>query len=213
MKPYARTFSRSAACWLVAAIVAGSTISGCVSAPGSAVKQSPLSNHSADYYSRQLARQLFAQLPATSTANYSAPKIAVASFLPVSSLSLADVDPIEVELANQLSENMLMLAHQHGFEVFDYRLRQQLLLSTDHEQALSRQLNSLGSAGDADAILSGTYSKMQDGLMLNVRLISLSNKKVLAAASGFVPANVMWSQQQVTMRGGKLYRSDTTGEQ
>ena len=47
---------------------------------------------------------------------------------------------MQKQLANQLSESMLTHARQRGFVVYDYRLRGQLLLQADHEQALSRQL-------------------------------------------------------------------------
>jgi TolB-like protein len=175
-------------------------------------KAAALSPHPLDFYTRQLADSLFAQVSATSTLAKPAAEIAVASFVPVNSLSLSQVDESEKLLANQLSESMLTYARQKGFNVYDYRLRQQILLAEDHEQALSRQLADIQMAGTADTMLTGTYTAMEDGIMLNARLISVRTKQVLAAASGYVPANVFWSQQQVTKRGDKLYRQQTTGE-
>jgi len=152
------------------------------------------------------------QLPIQSTLARSAAEIAVASFVPVNSLALSNVDEAEKQLANQLSESMLTHARQRGFVVYDFRVRQQLQLEEDHELALSRQLSDLSANFDADTLLTGTYSTMEDGIMVNVRLFNIRNKQVLAAASGYVPANVFWSQQQVTKRGNKLYRQHPTGE-
>ena len=167
---------------------------------------------SLDTHLDQLASSLFKQISSRNTLTYSAPRIAVSSFLPVSSLSLADAADTEKQLANQLSESMLTHARQYGFAVYDYRLRQQILLNTDHEQALSRQLADIGNSSDADTLLVGTYTSLEDGVMLNVRLIAVADKKVLAASSGFIPRNVLWGQQNVGKRGGKLYRQNVTGE-
>ena len=189
-------------------------LSGCATEAPVTVQTKPaaLSPHPLDFYTRQLADNLFAQISAQSSLGKTAAEIAVASFVPVNTLSLAQVDEAEKQLANQVSESMLTHARQHGFSVYDYRLRQHLLLAGDHEQALSRQLADLNTGNAADTLLTGTYTAMEDGIMLNARLISVGNKQVLAAASGYIPANVFWSQQQVIKRGDKLYRQHTTGE-
>lgn len=171
-----------------------------------------LSPYPLHFYTQQLADNLFAQLPAKHTLLQPAAEMAVASFVPVNSLSLSHVDEAEKQLANQLSENMLTHARQRGFVVYDYRLRQQLLLLDDHAQALSWQLDNISATSDADTLLVGTYTPMEDGFMLNARLINIADQQVLAAASGYVPANVLWSRQQVIKQGDKLYRQPLSGE-
>jgi TolB-like protein len=170
------------------------------------VEAATLSPQPLDFYTQQLAEQLFAHLPVSSTLTRPAAEIAVASFVPLNSLSLSGVDDAEKQLANQLSESMLTHALQRGFIVYDFRLRQQLLLQGDHEQVLSRQLAEIGGSSNANVMLTGTYTPMEDGIMVNARLISTHTKQVLAAASGYVPANVLWSQQHVSKRGDKLHR-------
>lgn len=171
-----------------------------------------LSKYPLDVYTQKLAENLFSQLSAQGTMAQPAAYIAVASFVPVNSLSLSNVDEAEKQLANQLSESMLTHARQFGFAVYDYRLRQQLLLLDDHAQALSRQLEDIHTASDADTLLAGTYTPMEDGYMLNARLISLANQQVLAAASGYIPANVFWGQRQVVQQGNMLYRHSMSGD-
>jgi TolB-like protein len=200
---------------VLAVLFAGCSVAGCssVTPAGQAAKQPALSEYPLHYYTQQLADSLFTQVPAQSTLARPAAEIAVATFLPVNSLSLVTADDAKIQLANQLSESMLTHARQRGFVVYDYRLREQLLLQSDHEQALSRQLADIGNLSDADTLLVGTYTVMEDGMLLNARLISIRNKQVLAASSGFVPHNVLWSRQQVGKRGDKLYRQRYTGEQ
>ena len=169
-----------------------------------------LSAYPLHHYTQPLSEQLFAQL---STQRSLTDGIAVASFLPLNSLTLQQADDPERQLANQLAESMLVHARQYGLKVYDYRLRNEVLLAADHEQALSRQLSDIETNSDADTLLVGTYSAMEDGYLVNARLISILDKQVLAAASGYVPHNVLWSQQQVGKRGDKLYRQDRTGEQ
>ncbi|HEX5793862.1 MAG TPA: FlgO family outer membrane protein, partial [Rheinheimera sp.] len=76
----------------------------------------------------------------------------------------------------------------------------------------SWQLDNISATSDADTLLAGTYTPMEDGFMLNARLISIADQQVLAAASGYVPANVFWSRQQVIKQGDKLYRQPMSGE-
>jgi hypothetical protein len=186
-------------------------LSACTHQVRPVVQQAPtaLSTYSLHHYTKQLSEQLFMQLEAQ---RGRADGVAVASFLPVNSLSLQHVDSTERQLANQLAENMLVHARQHGLTVYDYRLRNNVLLTADHEQALSRQLDAIDPASDADTLLTGTYTQMDDGLLVNVRLIRLQNKQVIAAASGYVPANALWPEQQVDKRGNTLYRRSKSGD-
>lgn len=177
--------------------------------------QQPLSNQSQTtdpllQYTQPLADQLFSQFQAD--ALWQAPvKIAVASFVPVNTLSLEQAADAEKQQANQLSEAMLTLARQSGFTVYDYRLRSAVMLKSDHEQALSRQVTELADTSDADAILTGTYSMTGQGMVLNVRVIRITDRQVLAAANGFVPDDALWPTQQIIKRGDKLYRQSSAG--
>lgn len=178
--------------------------------------QQPLSNQSQaatdplSQYTQPLADKLFSQLK--HDALWQAPvKIAVASFVPVNTLSLEQAADAEKQQANQLSEAMLTLTRQSGFTVYDYRLRSAVMLLADHEQALSRQVSELAEDSDADAVLTGTYSMTERGMILNVRVIRLTDRQVLAAANGFVPDNALWPAQQIIKRGDKLYRQSPSG--
>ncbi|GHG69107.1 hypothetical protein GCM10010919_18750 [Alishewanella longhuensis] len=162
------------------------------------------------FYTERLAQQLFAELAKNTTIRQQ--QLAVSSFLPVRPLSLAQHSAQEVELANQLAESMLTEAVQRGYDAVDIRLRREILLQTDHEQGFSRQLVELKQQHRARVLLSGTYSVQEDGFVVNVRLIDVESQKVLAAATDYVPDNVMWSAEKMRTRGNYLYRSDRIGE-
>lgn len=169
-----------------------------------------LNSRSLDYYTQRLATALFTDLVKNSTTPYT--QLAISSFLPIRQLSLDGLNVQEIELADQLAESMLTEAVQRGYVAVDVRLRKELLLKADHEQAFSRQLTELRQQHRADALLSGTYTAQEDGFMVNVRLIDLHSQQVLAAATDYVPDNVMWSTEKMRKRGGYLYRSERTGE-
>lgn len=169
-----------------------------------------LNSRQLDYYTKRLATTLFTDLVKNSTTPYT--QLAISSFLPIRQLSLDGLTTQEVELADQLAESMLTEAVQRGYVAVDVRLRKELLLKADHEQGFSRQLAELRQQHRADALLSGTYTEQEDGYMVNVRLIDLHSQQVLAAATDYVPGNVMWSAEKMRKRGGYLYRSERAGE-
>ena len=164
-----------------------------------------------DYYGQLLSTNLLQQLPANLEQSATKPRIAVSSFVPVNSFSLSQADETEKLMANQLSESMLSHIKQQGYDIYDYRLRDQLALQSDHEQALSRQLTAIANSSLADTLLVGTYSILAEGVMLNTRLITVKSKRVLAASSQLIPADKFWQQQTVTQQGNRLYRRNLTG--
>lgn len=162
------------------------------------------------FYTERLAQQLFSELGKDQ--NTLQRQLAVSSFLPISALSLQALSAQEVELANQLADSMLTEAVQRGYDAVDIRLRREVLLQPDHEQGFSRQLAELRQQHGARALLSGTYSVQEDGYVVNVRLIDIDSQRVLAAATDYIPDNVMWSAEKMRKRGNYLYRSDRIGE-
>lgn len=162
------------------------------------------------FYTERLAQQLFTELANDKTIRHR--EVAVTSFLPVRPLSLAQLSAQEIELANQLADSMLTEAVQRGYDTVDIRLRREVLLQADHEQGFSRQLSELKQQHRARILLSGTYSVQEDGYIVNVRLIDVESQRVLAAATDYVPDNVMWSAEKMRTRGNYFYRSDRIGD-
>lgn len=162
------------------------------------------------FYTQRLAQQLF--IDAVKDQQLQQRQLAVSSFLPIGALTLQQRSEQEVELANQLADSMLTEAVQRGFSAVDIRLRQEVVLYADHEQGFSRQLADIRQNHRASALLSGTYSVQEDGYVVNVRLIDIESQQVLAAATDYIPDNVMWGAEKMRKRGKYLYRSDRIGE-
>lgn len=161
------------------------------------------------FYTERLATQLFQQQRWEQGWRH---QIAVTSFLPVRQLSLEQSESQQIDLANQLAESLLTETVQRGYLVVDVRLRSAVLLKQDHEQALSRLLAELQQQDQARILLTGTYAPQEDGLIVNVRLIDIPTQQVLAAATDYIPDNVLWSAEKMLKRGNFLYRSDRIGE-
>jgi TolB-like protein len=203
--------------WLllgVTGLLAGVLLSGCVSKalPVAATPTvTALSPQPLGFYTERLARQLFAQLD-DSPLWLTRPQIAVSSFLPATALSLQDANSEQRDFANQLSESMLAHSREFGYAVYEYRLSNEVLLAGEYEQALSRQLSDINRKGSANTLLTGTYTLQQDAVIVNARLIHIPSKQVLAAVTDYIPANVLWSTQQVNKRGAMFYRQSPAGE-
>jgi len=73
---------------------------------------------------------------------------------------------------------------------------------------LSRDADELDSLVNADFMLTGTYIQRESSLIVNVRLINVSNKKVVAAATDYIPINSMWNHSKISMRNQQLHRSE-----
>ena len=50
-------------------------------------------------------------------------------------------------------------------------------------------------------------SQNETGFLVNARLIDLSDKRIVSAATEMIPANVNWQNNKVSLRDGMLYRS------
>lgn len=168
-----------------------------------------LSQQPLGFYTERLAIQLFNHKQRENQWQH---HIAVTSFLPVRQLSLEQSNSQQIDLANQLAESLLTETVQRGYAVVDMRLRAAVLLKQDHEQALSRLLQELQQQDRARLLLTGTYAPQEDGIIVNVRLIDIASQQVLAAATDYVPDNVLWSAEKMLKRGNYLYRSDRIGE-
>ena len=203
--------------WLllvVATLLAAVLLSGCVSPVVPATTkttETELSQQPFGFYTERLARQLFAQLD-DSPLWLNRPQIAVSSFLPATALSLQDANSEQRDFANQLSESMLAHSRQFGYAVYEYRLSNEVVMAGDYEQALSRQLSDINRKGNANTLLTGTYTRQQDAIIVNARLIHIPSKQVLAAVTDYIPANVLWSPQQVNKRGAMFYRQSPAGD-
>lgn len=189
----------------VVCIVIVGFLSGCATSvePEQKVVVSPSKNlGNAELYTFNLAQELFVNLRSDKQHRF-----AVAGFVPVMSLQ-ADTSqqaPLML-LGHQLEQGLITEAVRRGFVPQDFKASNSLILSSDSDRALSRDLSHLSSANNIDFYITGTITSQQNGAMVNARIINVRNKDVVAAASSFFPNDLFWEQEQVGLRNGMLYR-------
>ncbi|MGJ8691256.1 MAG: FlgO family outer membrane protein [Thalassotalea sp.] len=163
--------------------------------------QAPESQQSIHFYAERLAKQFF-----VTSENININKtIAVGTFLPIEHLS-GNTLPQADAVAHQLQESFVTIATQVGLSVIEFKAMSNIKIKNNQDIMLSRQADELSLAVAADYYLTGTYTHQHNSLVVNVRLIELPTRKVIAAATDHIPTNVMKSQSTVTMKNNQLYR-------
>jgi TolB-like protein len=111
-------------------------------------------------------------------------------------------------LSQQIQESLLTQMTQLGYNTVEYRLANNLNLSTNADSVLSRDLTQLRKRQNIDLIVTGTVTRQQHAYIVNARLVNINNKQVLSAGSTEIPINVMWGDEKIQQRDGYLYRSE-----
>jgi TolB-like protein len=91
------------------------------------------------------------------------------------------IDP----LGERVAENFLYQLQRAEYNLIDYRA---LSLTTTEKAPLSRQnLSALYSRNRIYFVLTGTYARYPDGIVLNARVLDTTTRQVLASAQTHVP--------------------------
>lgn len=94
-------------------------------------------------------------------------------------------------LGNQVSEFFIGELKSVGIPVADFKVSQHIQVTPKGDIAMSRNINDLNTNISINHILTGTMIENSRGMILNARIISLSDNRVLASASKLVP-NLVW---------------------
>ena len=111
-------------------------------------------------------------------------------------------------LSQQIQESLLTQMTQLGYHTVEYRLDNNITLSSNADNVLSRDLNKLRERQKIDLIVTGTVTRQQHAYIVNARLVNINSKQVLSAGSTEIPINVMWGNEKIQQRDGLLYRSE-----
>ena len=135
-----------------------------------------------DDYVAELAMQLY-QNSSTSFTDY---RIAVAGF--------ADLTPARdalQPLGNALAERFLQQMPRYGVTMVDHKLTGGIKLTADGDAVFSNKAGQIAANQQIDYVLSGTVQQSQRGAQVNVRIMNLKNKTILASASQLIPQFVL----------------------
>jgi TolB-like protein len=121
------------------------------------------------------------------------------------------------ELGLQLQQGMIAAFHAHEFNLVDMNVSESLRSTLQGEFILSRDWQQLPADIPVSHVLVSTMSLTSEGLVLNARVVDVSNNRVVAAAQSFA-ANVTLSgylqrSEKIISRDGILYRHETQGKE
>lgn len=150
----------------------------------------------------KLARQLLSTSQFINTNN----TVAVGTILPTM-ISSGESLPTQAALGLQIQESLMTFATQAGLKVLEYKTMPNIKVRDQADQMLSRQVSELTPTIAADYFLTGTYTLQENTTVVNIRLIQVPENIVLAAATDYVPNDVMWSASKVSIKHNQIYRN------
>ena len=195
--------------WAVSAIVAIIGVSGCSSSQTASQRtqlelQVPSELGNVEYHTYLLANELFADVRPSRQYRY-----AVVGFVPVDTMKY---DPNHQQplmlLGHQLEQGMITEASKRGFSTKEFKLSNDIIVSEQSDQILTRDIERLSAIEVVDFYITGTLVYQESGAVVNARIVNARSKDVVAAATRFFPADLFWQEEQVTTRHGKLYRTE-----
>lgn len=132
--------------------------------------------------------------------------VAVGTILPTVHFS-GEPLPSQLALGLQIQESLMTFATQAGLKVVEYKTMPNIKISKTYDEMLSRQVNELNNTLSINYFLTGTYTQQESTTMVNIRLIQVPDNIVIAAATDYVPNDVMWSTSKVTLKNNQIYRN------
>jgi len=190
-------------------LVTAGFLSGCSSSQNTndQLSQSQLATVPAlgnvEYHTYLLANELFADVRPARQSRY-----AVVGFVPVDSMKYnADHQHPLMLLGHQLEQGLITEATKRGYSTQEFKLSNDIIVNDTSDRILTRDIDQLSNIERVDFYITGTMVYQQSGAMVNARIVNARNKNVVAAATRFFPAELFWEEEQVTTRGGMLYRT------
>ncbi|MFT5676404.1 MAG: TolB-like protein [Paraglaciecola sp.] len=187
-------------------VFCGLSISACTTSRQSHSDKPTQIHHQQDALHRQvenLARQLFS----TSQTIDITQTVAIGTILPAFTSSGGTL-PLDSALGVQIQESLMTFATQAGMKVIEYKTMPAIKIGQQADEMLSRDISELNNNISADYFLTGTYTTQEDSTMINIRLIQVPDNIVLAAATDYVPNDIMWSRSKVSLKNNQIYRNE-----
>ena len=161
------------------------------------------SEGSVHYHVEKLARQLF---DTTNAFDVSRPMV-VGTFLPADNLA-GESNHSLMPYGIQIQESFATFAAQAGLNVVEFKTLPRVKVTKQADIMMSRSVEELDPRINADYMITGTYMQQQSSLVVNVRLIRVFDKTIIAAATDYLPIDSMWSHSKVQMKNNQLYRGE-----
>mgnify|MGYP004002678329 FL=1 len=112
-------------------------------------------------------------------------RIAITSIVDVDTMGSID------KVGRALTEVMMHEMQVRGFRVVDFKVTDFISVRGNGDSIFSRDISKLNKEEDINYILAGTYTKHIDGIVLNMRLIDMSDHVVVSSAQATIPRRFM----------------------
>ncbi|WP_394226894.1 FlgO family outer membrane protein [Pseudoalteromonas spongiae] len=145
----------------------------------------PINDYLLDEYAEQIAMKLMANLDAEPELV----RLAVTSFV-----DLDDNLQYASRFGNQLAESMLTEVQAYGLNVVDHKVMPVVRIDGNGDYTYSRDVKQLNSQGVINAVLSGTLLYKGNGVVVNSRITSLSDQRIIASAKYTIPYSVAFDE-------------------
>ncbi|MEW9799099.1 FlgO family outer membrane protein [Alteromonas sp. CYL-A6] len=96
-------------------------------------------------------------------------------------------------LGNQLAEYLMGELQTFGLGVVDFKLAQNITVTSYGDLALSREASRLASKLNMDHIVTGTMVEDERGIRVNARIVSVANQQLVSSATVYIPAFIVKS--------------------
>lgn len=112
---------------------------------------------------------------------------------PIAVTSMVNLSTLESTnwLGQQLEEDFVHELHRRGEIVLDYKITGSIKVTPEGDFTMSRDWTELSKRIPASRILTGTMSRNDMGVVLNMRIINMRTRMVEATAQGFVPNELL----------------------
>jgi TolB-like protein len=111
-------------------------------------------------------------------------------------------------LGQTISEQFIHELHIRKLPVIDFKLTGNIQVTSEGEFALTRDWKKLNKNVNVQRILTGTMSRNEEGIMINVRIVNADSNIVESTSSAFIPHNIFMGGQY-DYRNKKYYSRDS----
>jgi len=133
--------------------------------------------------------------------------VAVGTFLPLSQFNGKSM-PTNNLLGYQIQESFVTVGTQAGLKVIEFKTMNAIKFSEKQDIMLSRQIADLPKDIAADYFLTGNYVQQEQRYVINARLINIKTQQVVAAATDYLPLDIMADLNKTTLKSNLLYRKE-----